>query len=200
MSLATDAHVDEQVSNDAGTADDVGPVEANDAKRVLRGWNRPRWSRVAAYGVLPTLALVLTLAAAFLKWQDHSARSAETSSTQSVRAATDSTIAMLSYRPDTVDADLGGAADRLTGDFRDEYTRLVADVVAPGAKQQQITAVATVPAAASVSASERHAVVLLAVNQALTIGGTNPTSTASSVRVTLERIGERWLVSKFEPV
>lgn len=159
-----------------------------------------RWPRIVAYGVLPTLALLLTGAAAFLKWQDHSVRSAETAAATSVQTATDTTIAMLSYRPDTVDADLGGAADRLTGDFRNEYTKLVADVVAPGARQQKITAVATVPAAASVSASERHAVVLLAVNQALTIGGANPTSTASSVRVTLDRIGDRWLVSNFEPV
>ena len=60
---------------------------------------------------------------------------------------------LLSYQPDTVDKDLGAARDRLTGAFKDSYTQLIHDVVIPGAKKQRIAAVATVPAAASVSAT-----------------------------------------------
>ena len=71
----------------------------------------------------------------------------------SLQAAKDSTIAMLSYKPDTVEQQLGAARDLLTGDFRDSYTSLTHDVVIPGAKEKQISAVATVPAAASVSAT-----------------------------------------------
>ena len=67
---------------------------------------RIRWSRMIAYGVLPGLALLLALAAGFLKWQDNSVRDANVFREQSVRAATDSTIALLSYRPDTVQKDL----------------------------------------------------------------------------------------------
>ena len=146
------------------------------------------------------MALILALGAGYLKWQDGSARLAQTAATQSVQAAKDSTIAILSYQPDTVDRDLTAAADRLTGDFRDEYRQLITSVVAPGAKQMHISAVATVPAASLASATANHAVVLVFVNQTTTIGNDPPTNTTSSVRVTLEKIEDRWLISQFEPV
>jgi Mce-associated membrane protein len=159
-----------------------------------------RWLRAIAYVVLPALALLLASAAGSLKWQDGSARDARGARAESVRAATDSTIALLSYKPDTVEKDLDGARGRLTGTFLNAYTSLTHDVVIPGAKQKQISAVATVPAAASTSATENHAVVLLFVNQTVIVGQDAPTSTASSVRVTLDKVGGRWLISQFDPV
>ena len=119
---------------------------------------------------------------------------------ESMQAAKDSTIALLSYKPDTVEQQLGAARDLLTGEFRDSYTSLTNDVVIPGAKQKQISAVATVPAVASVSANPSHAVVLVFVNQTVIVGQDAPTDTASSVRVTLDKVGDRWLISKFDPV
>lgn len=95
---------------------------------------------------------------------------------------------------------MGAARDRLTGAFEESYTQLTNDVVIPGAKQRRISAVATVPAAASVSATENHAVALVFVNQTIVIGADAPTVTASSVRVTLDKIGDRWLISGFDPV
>jgi Mce-associated membrane protein len=177
---------------------DVGTGASNDApaERVARF----SWTRILACGVLPTLALLLALGDGYLKWLDGSARASQTAAEQSVKAATDSTIAILSYRPDTVDRDLMGATGRLTGDFRQQYIQLVSDVVAPGAKQQHISAVATVPAAAGVSATENHAVVLVFINQTTTIGNDVPTQTTSSVRVTLEKVCDRWLISQFDPV
>src|SRR6202011_2837803 len=106
---------------------------------------------------------------------DGTARDSEVFRAQSVQAAIDSTVAMLSYRPDTVDQNLDAARDRMTGSFRDSYSSLTHDVVIPGAKQRQISAVATVPAAASVSATQTHAVVLLYVNQTTTMGSDSPT-------------------------
>ena len=73
-------------------------------------------------------------------------------------------------------------------------------VVIPGAREKKISAVAQVPAASSVSASPAHAVALLFVNQTVTIGKDAPTNTTSSVRVTLDKVGGKWLVSGFEPV
>ncbi|OBG32811.1 hypothetical protein A5672_25440 [Mycobacterium alsense] len=159
-----------------------------------------RWQRIITYGLLGVLALLLACAAGFLKWQESSARGADTARAESVRAATDATVALLSYRPDTVEKDLEAARSRLTGSFLDAYTKLTHEVVIPGAKQKQISAVASVPAAASTSASARHAVVLLFVNQTIVFGHDAPTSTASSVRVTLDKVDDRWLVSQFEPV
>lgn len=174
--------------------------EAESAEQDRPGRRSISWTRVLAFGVLPALALILALGAGFLKWQDGTARSAQASSVESVRAASESTAAILSYRPDTVDTELPAAADRLTGEFRDQYTQLIDDVVIPGAKQQVISAVASVPAAAAVSASARHAVVLVLVDQTTTIGTGPPTKSTSSVRVTLDKVENRWLISQFEPV
>ena len=63
-----------------------------------------------------------------------------------------------------------------------------------------MAAAAKVAAAASVSAVAEHAVALVFVNQTVVVGGGAPSGTASSVRVTLDKVGDRWLVSGFDPV
>lgn len=156
--------------------------------------------RILAFGLLPALALILAAGAAYLKWQVSSAQLSQTAAVQSSQAATEGTVAMLSYRPETVDKDLLSAGNRMTGKFRDDYTRLINDVVIPGAKQKKISAVAKVAAAASVSATENHAVVLAFVDQTVTIGGDPPTDSASTVRVTLDKVNGRWLMSQFDPI
>lgn len=161
---------------------------------------RSRWKQVVGYGVLPVLVLILALGAGYFKWQGGEARQSQTARLQSVQAATESTIALLSYRAESVEKDLDAARDRLTGSFRDDYAKLINDVVIPGAKQKHITAVANVPGVAAVSASDGHAVVLVFVNQTVTVGNDPPTSTASSVLVTLDKVGNRWLISQFDPV
>ncbi|OBG92518.1 hypothetical protein A5698_19335 [Mycobacterium sp. E136] len=158
------------------------------------------WARVFAFGVLPALALLLAGAAGYLKWVDNSVRNADAARAESVQVAKDSTVAMLSYKPDTVEQQLNDARSLLTGEFQESYTGLINDVVIPGAQQKQISAVASVPAAASVSAGPDEAVVLVFVNQTVVMGQDAPTDTASSVRVTLEKIDGRWLISKFDPV
>jgi Mce-associated membrane protein len=174
--------------------------EASESAEPEKPKRRIQWARVFAFGVLPAVALILALGAGYLKWMDNSVRDSENARDASVQAAKDSTTALLSYKPDTVEQQLNAARDLLTGEFRDSYTSLTNDVVIPGAKQKQIAAVATVPAAASVSANPNHAVVLVFVNQTVIVGQDAPTDTASSVRVTLDKIGDRWLISKFDPV
>jgi Mce-associated membrane protein len=159
-----------------------------------------RWSAIAVYGVRPGLVLMLALAAAVLKWQGCSIDAADVARAESVRTARDSTVALLSYRSDTVDKQLAAARELLTGQFRGAYTSLTNDVVIPGAKQKRISAATTVPAAASVSATPNHAVVLVFIDQTVTIGSGAPSDTASSVRVTLDNLGDRWLISGFDPV
>ena len=158
------------------------------------------WSRAAAFVILPVIAMLLGAAAGFLKWEDTSRRDADTARNEALAAAKDSTVALLSYKPDTVEKDLGAARDRLTGTFLDAYTQLVNTVVIPGAKEKKISALATVPAAAPVSAKADQAVVLLFVDQTVTVGADAPTNTTSSVRVTLDKVGGRWLISAFDPI
>jgi Mce-associated membrane protein len=189
-------HDEKTTESEAAPSDDV-EIHVEHGERAKRPI---AWSRVLAYGVLPALALLLAMGAGYLKWLDTSARDSRVARIESVRVATDSTIAMLSYNPDTIEKDLGAARDRLTGSFRDSYAALINDVVIPGAKQQKITATANVPAVAPVSATESQAVVLVFVNQTTIVGNEPATNTASSVRVTLEKIAGRWLISQFDPV
>jgi Mce-associated membrane protein len=179
---------------------DVGdshPETASEEPAQKAGFS---WSRLAAFVILPVIAMLLGAAAGYLKWEDSSRRDAETARSQAVAAAKDSTVALLSYKPDTVEKDLGAARDRLTGTFLDAYTQLVNTVVIPGAKEKKISALATVPAAAPVSAKGDRAVVLLFVDQTVTVGADAPTNTTSSVRVTLDKVGGRWLISAFDPI
>ncbi|HEY1842828.1 MAG TPA: hypothetical protein VGG53_21895 [Mycobacterium sp.] len=186
-------------SEDDESSDDTHTESADDVKPPAR-WRRIKWSHVLAFGVLPVLALVIAAAAGFLKWRDAWVRGSRAAGIESVAAAKDSTVALLSYQPDTVDKDLRAAQDRLTGGFKDSYTQLIQDVVIPGAKKQHISAVATVPAAASISATPKHAVTLLFVDQTVIVGNDAPTDTSSIVRVTMDRTSGRWLISGFDPV
>ena len=216
MSDDTDPVADESSLDDLAERDDLadeaeaadeadlldpeeGEGEDDTAEAPVERRSRFSWTRLLVAG-LPILALILALGVGYLKWLDGTARESRAAAEQSIRAASDSTIAILSYKPETVDRDLKAAADRLAEPFRQQYTQLVNDVVAPGAKQQHITALATVPAAASVSATGKHAVVLVFVDQTTTIGNDAPTQSTSSVRVSLEKVDGRWLISQFDPV
>ncbi len=190
----------EEAAQESDAADESDDEESDDEPKPARVKRQIDWMRVAAYGILPGIALVLAMAAGYFKYLDNSVRDSDKARIEATQTAKDSTIKMLSYKPDTVDKDLTSAKDLLTGDFRDQYTSLITDVVIPGAQQKKISAVATVPAIGSVSADPNKAVLLLFINQTVVVGQDAPTDTASSVRVTLEKVGDRWLISQFDPV
>ena len=186
-------------SGEASAGEDVETEDAKDVESPVRK-HRVVWSRALVFGVLPVLVLLIAVGAGYLKWQDTWVRSSVAAGVDSVAAAKESTVALLSYQPDSVEKDLGTARDRLTGKFKESYTDLVHDVVVPGAKKDHISAIATVPAAASVSATPNHAVALVYVDQTVTVGNDAPTDTASTVRVTMDKVGNRWLISSFDPI
>ncbi|MDT5144897.1 MAG: Mce-associated rane protein [Mycobacterium sp.] len=183
------------------TEDNHAPVEESaqpEARAAAR--RRPNRRRILAYGILPGLALTLAIANGTLKYLDSSASHDLRAEAESVQAAKNGTVAMLSYRPDTVERQLHDASALLSGTFHDSYTALINDVVIPGSKQKQISATATVPAAASVSAESRHAVVLVFVDQTVVVGSDAPADTTSAIRVTLDKTSGHWLVSQFDPI
>ena len=201
MTTTTDA----ELVSDGQMGDDGADLEipSDDTTRDCEN-HRPtrsrRWTVILAYGILPALAFILAVAAGYAKYVDAVQGAADSARAESRQAASDTAVAMLSYRPDTVENDLDAAKDRLTGPFRDSYSTLVDDVVAPASIQKMITAVATVPASASVTATADHAVVLLFVNQTITVGNDAPSITNSSVRATLDKVDGRWLISGFDPI
>jgi Mce-associated membrane protein len=207
-SAALDFPADDDGDADARLADADGIVPdsepGGDDDEPESGAAQAWWPRELRRIVALVALLVLVVAggalAGYYKWQTMSAGGVQQACTDSVQAARDATVAMLSYRAGTVEKDLATAMDKLTGQFRDSYSSLTTDVVIPGARQRQITAVASVSAAASVAATPKHAVVLVFVNQTVTVGTGAPTATASAVRVTLDDVQNRWLISGFDPV
>jgi Mce-associated membrane protein len=201
IGVPADAASDE---SDIADYDDEATDKADDASAAADRQGRPsKWLRtkhILAFGVFPVLAMILAAGSGYLKWQVDSARQAQTAGIESVQAATDSTIAILSYQPDSAAKELTAARDRLAEPFKGQYTKLITDVVIPGSKEKKISAIATVPAAASISATHNHAVVLVSIDQSIVIGTDAPTSTASTVRVTLDKGGDKWLISQFDPV
>ncbi|QVI30703.1 hypothetical protein MN2019_23945 [Mycolicibacterium neoaurum] len=183
--------------------EDSGPESTEPATDPLHGGTTQKtklaWSAVIVFGVLPLIVTALGATAGYLKYQDSLAQGSDTARTASVQAATETTVAMLSYSPENVEAALHSAQDRLTGAFSDSYRSLIDDVVIPGAKEKNISATATVPAAASITATDSHATVMVFVNQSIIVGADAPTDTASAVQVTLDKVDQRWLVSGFEP-
>jgi len=118
-----------------------------------------------------------------------------------VKAATDGTVAMLTYAPDTLEGDFANAKNHLTGDFLSYYTDFTEKVVTPAAKQKHVTTSAQVVRAALAELNPDSAVVLLFVNQT-TISDENPDGAfaSSSVQVGLTKTGDAWLISSFDPI
>lgn len=191
----------EDVVEDDEEFDEAAEESETSTQPSRDSWHRRlQWKVVLVYAVIPALALVLAGLAGYVKYLQVSDREAAQARIDTVQVATEGAVALLSYDASTVEAQLVAARDRLTGEFRDAYTSLTTDVVIPGSTEKQISSVVSVPAASSVSASANHAVVLVFVNQTITIGADPPTSSTSCVRVVLDRVDGRWLISAFDPV
>lgn len=118
-----------------------------------------------------------------------------------ISAASEGTVAVLSYSPDTLDRDFSSAKSHLTGDFLSYYDQFTQQIVAPAAKQKSVKTTAVVLHAAVSELHPGSAVVLLFVNQSTqSKDRPEPTFTNSSVSVTLTKANGRWLISSFNPV
>lgn len=165
-----------------------------------------RWGRLAARwkGIALT---VLTLAAVTLatvlyiteyrpsRQTDHAAQQV------AVDAASSATVALLSYSPETLDQDLARAQTLMTGEFLTYYGKFSADIVAPAVRDKGITARAQALNAALMDLTPTTAKVLVFLNQETTSRDRpEPSLTASSVVVTLDRVDTVWLISALDPV
>ncbi|OMC31921.1 twin-arginine translocation pathway signal [Mycobacterium sp. GA-1841] len=118
-----------------------------------------------------------------------------------VQAASDGTVALLSYAPETLDQDFGKAKSHLTGDFLSYYTDFTTKVVTPAAQQKKVKTTAKVVQGAAMDVKPESAVVLLFINQTTTSQELPDGSFAvSAVKVGMNKIDGNWLISSFDPV
>ncbi|WP_237165943.1 hypothetical protein [Mycolicibacterium peregrinum] len=118
-----------------------------------------------------------------------------------VDAASEGSVALLSYAPDSLDKDFATAKSKLTGDFLDYYSEFANKFVAPAAKEKDIRATASVVRAAPITVQADTAEVLVYLNQATTSrDNPEPAQAASAVKVGLTKIDGGWLISSFNPI
>ena len=118
-----------------------------------------------------------------------------------VKAASDGTVALLSYSPESLDKDFATAKSHLSGDFLSYYNEFTDQIVAPAAKQKSLKTTARVIGAAVKELHPGTAVVLVFVDQSTTSKDRpDPSESASSVLVSMTRVNGKWLITKFDPI
>ncbi len=118
-----------------------------------------------------------------------------------VNAARDGTVALLSYKPDTLDQDFATAKSHLSGDFLNYYNDFTKQVVTPAAKSKGVTTTAQVVGAAVSDLHPGSAEVLVFINQATASKERpDPSMAASAVKVSLNKVNGQWLITKFDPL
>jgi Mce-associated membrane protein len=118
-----------------------------------------------------------------------------------VNAARDGTVALLSYKPDTLDHDFAAARSHLTGDFLNYYDQFTKQVITPAAHTNAVMTAAQVVGAATTELHPNSAVVLVFVNQVTTSKERpDPAMASSTVLVSLTKLHGDWLISKFDPI
>ncbi len=118
-----------------------------------------------------------------------------------ISAASDGTVALLSYSPESLDKDFATARSHLGGDFLSYYKEFTEQIVAPAAKEKSLKTTAHVMRAALSELHPDSAVVLVFVDQSTTSKDSpDPSMAASSVVVNLTRVNGNWLITKFSPV
>lgn len=163
--------------------------------------------RVTAVPIIPLVLLVALLAAAglagwlyFTQYRPDQ-QTDEAVAQRVVNAARDGTVALLSYKPDTLDQDFAAAKSHLSGDFLNYYNDFTKQVVTPAAKNKGVTTAAQVVGAAAAELHPDSAMVLVFVNQVTTSKERpDPSMASSTVKVSLTKVNGQWLITKFDPV
>lgn len=193
------------ILDEATTTGDVGapdtesqPSEPNS----VAGWAVSRRPVLVA-AALALLVMATAALAAGLYWRQYlpDQRTDTAAADVVLSAATQGTIALLSYSPGSLDDDFATAKSHLTGDFLSYYTEFTQEVVTPAAKKKGVSTTAAVVQAAVSELHPTSATVLMFINQTTTSTDTpDPSLASSSVLVHLTKINGAWLISAFDPV
>lgn len=197
-----DDEVDEKADSDPLEQTGGGGKKRRRVGSVVSRFLRRLWSRVLAIGMAMLVVASVALVAALFYFQYRPDQATDAAAAESaISAATDGTVAILSYSPDTLDRDLSTAKSYLTGDFLSYYSQFTQQIVAPAARQKEVKTGAAVIRAAVSELHPNSAVVMVLLNQTTTSNEKpEPTLNASSILVSLTKVDGKWLISRFEPV
>jgi len=188
------------VTEDEDKAETADTVEAVTDAQAARRF--PRTVRVVP--AILVLSLLISAGAAtwlyFKRYQPHQ-RIDPSVARAVISAASDGTVALLSYSPESLDKDFASAKSHLSGDFLSYYSQFTEQIVAPAARQKSLKTTAQVMGAAVSELHPDSAVVLVFVDQSTTSKDRpDPSIAASSALVSMVRVDGNWLITKFDPV
>ncbi|NDZ96026.1 hypothetical protein G3I13_05405 [Streptomyces sp. SID6673] len=181
------------------TAPDAQDTAPAGGMRNVRSAFRRRFVPIAV-GVSMVAAVAAAGTAYATVYRDDVATNGD-SAREAVAAANDGTVALLSYSPKSLDADLAKGQSHLTGQFLTYYKEFTAKVVKPAATENNVETKAQVVRSAVSKLSADDAEILAFVNQSTTSKTKpDPELTSSSVKIALHRVDGDWLISSFDPV
>ncbi len=206
MSPKTSAVAEDSEESGAARKSDESPtgwfIGLTDRLKELSPRRPGKWSGKLGAGVVILIVVSSLSALVGLFWFSYRPdRAVDAGAAKSaIAAASEGTIAILSYSPDTLDRDFSSARSHLTGDFLSYYDQFTQQIVAPAAKQKAVKTTAVVLRGALTEFHPDSAIVLLFINQSTqSRDRPEPTTTSSSVLVTLTRADGKWLISQFNP-
>jgi Mce-associated membrane protein len=116
-----------------------------------------------------------------------------------IQAASDCTVKILSYTPDTLEQDFAATRACLSGEFLSYYNQFTKEVVGPAARTKRVTTSATVQQAGVETLGATSATILIFVKQQTSSTEQTQMETSSSVRVSLTKVKGTWLINQFNP-
>jgi Mce-associated membrane protein len=181
----------------AESAESTGALQPSEASRPSHR-RAPLW-------LVAALAVVVLAAAALDGWLllSKSDSGSKTQREQALSSAKSAVPVILSYRYNQFDGDVSAAKAQLTGRASTDYVQAMAKTVKPTATKVHAVVQAQTDAAGveSVAAGGKQVTVVVFGEQKVTNTSlTAPRTDLFRVRVTMDRVGGRWLISKFDQI
>jgi Mce-associated membrane protein len=206
VAAETDSDAPEPTADLDDSAEETLDEEAEaDASAPIERPRRHLWPRLRKI-LAVVLALLLLISGGVATWlyfkqyRPDQQTDADVKRTV-VAAASDGTVALLSYSSDSLDKDFAAARSHLAGDFLSYYDQFSQHSVAPVAKQKSMKTTAKVAGAAVTELHPDSGTVLVLVDQTTTTkDSAQPSVAVSSVLVHMNRVNGTWLITRFTPV
>ncbi|CAN5876977.1 hypothetical protein BH10ACT9_BH10ACT9_44670 [soil metagenome] len=199
--LDTDADPDTRDVTDSDT--DPGDALDGESDAVDTVERRRRPTSVLGIAVLAVMLVASGSVAAWLYFTQYhpNQQTGPAAEESALQAAKDGAVALLSYAPDTLDADLTAAKSHLTGEFLTYYSKFTDQIVKPAATEKKVQTTASVVRAAVSDMQPDTATVLAFINQTtVSAERPDPALANSSVLINLTKVDGTWLISEFKPI
>ncbi|WP_370653134.1 MULTISPECIES: tetratricopeptide repeat protein [Mycobacterium] len=184
-------------AEDSALDDYVAEEDTNDVEPpAFSGRPFRRRRHPVAFGVVAVVALSLLVG--WLGWQNWQARHAQQARARYLQTARQAALNLTTIDWQHVDADVRRIMDNSTGEFQDEFAQRSAPFIEV-VKQAKSSSVGTVTEAAMESQTAEAAKVIVAASvKTSDANGTEPVPRAWRMRISIQRIGDQFKISRVE--